>query len=258
MANSVEVRVPLLDHELLEMLTAIPHPGRMELFSGKRILREAARPWLPASIADRPKTSGFNTSMTPLSRRALAGRAGGLDRLLSRADVERRGYFDWSYCASRIATHDYGALDAIFIVHLLDDLFVASFSPEEHEATLPLAHHERPDPSLSSVPTAIADLDDVPTLHVDIIGFETSVDATSHALSSEPRLRAIYAQRGMRGTGVASISIDLLQILALVDGARSIRQIHAALQELAQLEMSDLVEALGDLERGGVVGWDTR
>ncbi len=58
MAHSLELRVPLVDWELLRRIAplAAAAPGRVD----KAALARAARPALPASIADRPKT-GFTT-----------------------------------------------------------------------------------------------------------------------------------------------------------------------------------------------------
>jgi len=58
MAHSLEVRSPLLDHELMEMSAGLP--GRWKVGGGatKKIFKDALRPWLPAEILDRPK-AGF-------------------------------------------------------------------------------------------------------------------------------------------------------------------------------------------------------
>jgi asparagine synthase (glutamine-hydrolysing) len=54
MAFGLEARVPFLDHELVELAVACP----VELLvagGGKGILKELARPLLPADVIDRPK-----------------------------------------------------------------------------------------------------------------------------------------------------------------------------------------------------------
>lgn len=62
MASSLELRVPFLDHELVEWAAKLPLSwkvgDRTRGFSSKRVLREFARSRLPAEIADRPK-QGF-------------------------------------------------------------------------------------------------------------------------------------------------------------------------------------------------------
>jgi asparagine synthase (glutamine-hydrolysing) len=55
MANSLEVRSPLLDHELMEFAATLPRALKVRGGTGKVLLREAVRPWLPEEILDRRK-----------------------------------------------------------------------------------------------------------------------------------------------------------------------------------------------------------
>ena len=50
MVGHVEVRVPFLDHSLLEFCASLPESARRESFDQKKILRDAVAPWLPPSI----------------------------------------------------------------------------------------------------------------------------------------------------------------------------------------------------------------
>jgi len=59
MACSLEVRVPLLDHTLVEFALSIPMDLKLKGMRTKYLLRQALAPWLPASILNRPKR-GFN------------------------------------------------------------------------------------------------------------------------------------------------------------------------------------------------------
>jgi asparagine synthase (glutamine-hydrolysing) len=54
MAFGLEARVPFLDHELVELAVACP-PELLVASGGKGILKELARPLLPADVIDRPK-----------------------------------------------------------------------------------------------------------------------------------------------------------------------------------------------------------
>ena len=58
-AYGVESRPPFLDVDLVEFSTRIPTSLRAELLCDKRILRQAARTWLPADLAERPKAPFF-------------------------------------------------------------------------------------------------------------------------------------------------------------------------------------------------------
>ena len=59
MACSLEVRVPLLDHTLVEFALSIPFDLKVKGMHTKHLLREALAPWLPPVILKRPKR-GFN------------------------------------------------------------------------------------------------------------------------------------------------------------------------------------------------------
>jgi asparagine synthase (glutamine-hydrolysing) len=54
MAFGLEARVPFLDHDLVELAVACP-PGLLVGSGGKGILKDLARPLLPADVIDRPK-----------------------------------------------------------------------------------------------------------------------------------------------------------------------------------------------------------
>ena len=60
MAASLEIRSPLLDHELVEFAASLPADMRLKGGrTGKHVLREAVRPLLPPEIFTRPK-QGFS------------------------------------------------------------------------------------------------------------------------------------------------------------------------------------------------------
>ncbi len=58
-ANSIENRVPFLDHRLVEYVANVPPKLRESLFWDKRILREAMRTRVPAGFYTRPKVPFF-------------------------------------------------------------------------------------------------------------------------------------------------------------------------------------------------------
>jgi len=58
MAASIEARVPFLDHQLAEFVSALPDKYRVRGLSTKWILREAGKKVIPAAILKRPKV-GF-------------------------------------------------------------------------------------------------------------------------------------------------------------------------------------------------------
>ena len=80
MAHSLEVRVPFLDHVLVEWAAGVPDAAKVGLRGQKLVLREAARDLVPADIIERKKVAFFRRS----AGRFLAAQVGGgaADRML--------------------------------------------------------------------------------------------------------------------------------------------------------------------------------
>ena len=55
MCNSLEVRVPILDHKIVEYAVSLPAHLKLNGFNGKYLLKEASKSNLPANIIKRPK-----------------------------------------------------------------------------------------------------------------------------------------------------------------------------------------------------------
>jgi len=144
MAGHVEVRVPFLDHPLVEFCAGFPEADRREWFSGKGLLRQAVGSWLPEAIAQRPKV-GFNKSAPAVTKLLFAQPEGSpLRELLSREAVEAKGYFTWARCDALLRARNFTALDHVFILHLLDELFVRRFDPRRFSGPVPVsAERER-------------------------------------------------------------------------------------------------------------------
>ena len=56
MANSLELRVPLLDHRILEFAASLPTHFKVKGWTTKRIFKEAFKDRIPREVIDRPKT----------------------------------------------------------------------------------------------------------------------------------------------------------------------------------------------------------
>jgi asparagine synthase (glutamine-hydrolysing) len=64
MAHSLEVRVPFLDHQLVELCATIPSAYKLRRFTrSKHVLKVAARGLVPDRIIDKPKVGFFNRSV---------------------------------------------------------------------------------------------------------------------------------------------------------------------------------------------------
>jgi asparagine synthase (glutamine-hydrolysing) len=108
MANSIESRVPLLDHTLVEFAARIPDGLKLRGGVSKYIFKKAVGDLLPASIVHRKKM-GFPT---PLRAWLQDGRAKPLYDLLRRPGTIVAEYCDGKAVAALIASHQSGAVDA--------------------------------------------------------------------------------------------------------------------------------------------------
>ena len=107
MAASIESRVPFLDHPLVEFAAGLPPALKLRGFTTKRILREAVKSILPASILNRPKM-GFPVPFGIWARTTHTGVV--RDVLLDRRTRER-GITDPKAVAALIDRHAAGTAD---------------------------------------------------------------------------------------------------------------------------------------------------
>ncbi len=102
MAVSLECRVPLLDHDLVELAAAMPASIKVKGGRLKHVMKDCLSDLLPADILDRKKR-GFGTPMGAWLKRELAPV---LRELLSRKVVEQRGLFRHDVIAGLMADHE--------------------------------------------------------------------------------------------------------------------------------------------------------
>lgn len=107
MACSLELRVPMLDHHLLEFSTALPDHLRRNGDQGKYLLKKLMERYLPREIIYRPK-KGFPVPIAVWFRGPLFERV--RDILLD-ARTLSRGYFRPEYIAQILERHRSGAED---------------------------------------------------------------------------------------------------------------------------------------------------
>ncbi|UVN45734.1 asparagine synthase (glutamine-hydrolyzing) [Pseudomonas mosselii] len=110
MATGVEVRVPLLDMDLVNLAGKLPAQVKQKGREGKWIFKKAMEPYLPKDIIYRPKT-GFGVPL----RNWLQGRLKPLvDEVLSPSSLRKRGIFDAEAVARLIAADRAGRIDAAY------------------------------------------------------------------------------------------------------------------------------------------------
>ncbi len=107
MAHSLEVREPLMDHELVDWLATLPSAMKVRGQEGKYLLKKAMEPKLSADILYRPKM-GFSVPLArwfrgPLKQRVRQAVLG--PRLAS------TGWFNRTYLQHLVDAHQSGARD---------------------------------------------------------------------------------------------------------------------------------------------------
>jgi len=107
MANSIEVRVPLLDHQLVEWISSLPTTLKRHQGEGKYLLKKAMEPWLPHDILYRPK-KGFAVPLASWFRGPLRERLRGA---LSSEALRAADVFDSRQLERLFDQHDKGQRD---------------------------------------------------------------------------------------------------------------------------------------------------
>lgn len=92
MANSLEIRCPFIDHELIEFALTLPDNFKIRNLDTKIILKEAFRSYLPEEVINRKKM-GF---AFPLSAWLKTGKLKDMvEDCLSESSIKRRGLFEY-------------------------------------------------------------------------------------------------------------------------------------------------------------------
>jgi len=107
MARSLEVRVPLLDHELVQWAATLPSNLKLRGAEGKYVFKQALEPYLPRDILYRPKM-GFAVPLKAWFRGPLRDRV----RKVVNSDMLRdSGIFDVLYLRRLVDQHQSGTSD---------------------------------------------------------------------------------------------------------------------------------------------------
>ncbi len=107
MAHSLEVREPLMDHELVEWLATLPSDLKIRGAEGKFLLKQAMTPHLPHDILYRPKM-GFAVPLARWFRGPLRER---VREAVLGPRLAATGWFEAAYLRHLVDAHQSGACD---------------------------------------------------------------------------------------------------------------------------------------------------
>ena len=107
MAHSLEVREPLMDHELVEWLATLPSSLKIRGQEGKYLLKKAMEPLLPADILYRPKM-GFAVPLARWFRGPLKER---VRQAVLGPRLAETGWFNPEYLQHLVDAHQSGLRD---------------------------------------------------------------------------------------------------------------------------------------------------
>lgn len=131
MANSLEVRCPLLDHRLVEFAFSLPPHWKMQNGRGKRILVDALGGRLPAELLSLPK-KGFSIPLPAWFRGPL--REFLCDHLLA-PRFRQRGFVSEKFLDYLVTEHVSGRRDNATTLYILLMLEVWMREEESIRAT---------------------------------------------------------------------------------------------------------------------------
>jgi asparagine synthase (glutamine-hydrolysing) len=115
MSAGIEVRVPLLDVELIEFAAKIPAALKQRGPEGKAIFKQAMEAVLPRDVVYRPK-SGFGAPLRRWIRQELRAQ---VEDTLDPAALKRRGFFDPNAVRALIEDDRRGKIDGSYTVFAL-------------------------------------------------------------------------------------------------------------------------------------------
>jgi asparagine synthase (glutamine-hydrolysing) len=137
MAASLEARVPLLDHKVVEFAASLPPHLKMKALTRKYLLRKVSHAWLPAEIIGRKK-KGFPMPTSLWFRKEARTF---VRDVLSPARLRHRGLFDSFFVEKLLSEHEKGFADhgsllwGLLNVELWHRLFLDSPRPIERHVS---------------------------------------------------------------------------------------------------------------------------
>jgi asparagine synthase (glutamine-hydrolysing) len=130
MAFGVEVRVPLLDLDLIKLAASIPGPQKQRAGVGKYLFKRAMQDELPRDVVYRPKT-GFGAPLRHWLNGSLRPM---VDETLGERSLANRGIFDARAVRRLVALDRAGRIDAAYVIFavLCVELWARAFLDGAH------------------------------------------------------------------------------------------------------------------------------
>src|SRR5712691_10593900 len=129
MANSLEVRVPLLDHTLVEWAARLPPSLKLHGGKGKYVFKRALEPYVSSEILHRPK-QGFAVPLAEWYRGPLRDQT---RALLKGPVLQQSGLFDGATITRLLDQHEAGIRNHAPVIWMLS--MFESFLQKVHGAT---------------------------------------------------------------------------------------------------------------------------
>lgn len=142
MATSLEARVPLLDHKLVEFAASLPPSLKLKRLTRKYLLKKVSQQWLPEEIINRKK-EGFPTPIAVWIRNEVRPF---VRDLLSPDTIRRRGLFNTESITTLLDEHESGFADhgamiwALISIELWQRRFLDQ-STVAHSRPIPASQH---------------------------------------------------------------------------------------------------------------------
>jgi asparagine synthase (glutamine-hydrolysing) len=136
MAVSLEARVPLLDHKLVEFAASLPQNLKLRKFTRKYLLKKVGKAWLPPEVLSRKK-QGFPMPTSLWLRKEARPF---MRDVLSRSALKRRGLFHPPFVEKLMNEHERGfanhgwLLWGLMNVELWQRIFMDSHVRPKHAA----------------------------------------------------------------------------------------------------------------------------
>jgi asparagine synthase (glutamine-hydrolysing) len=129
MAHSLEVRVPFLDHQLVEFCARIPSNLKVRGLTGKHLLREVARDLVPERVLEKRKVGFFRNSVSMWLENQATGEIG--DWLLT-SNPRYAEFLDQSAVRTLVRDHlsgDDRSNTYLLLAILMLEVWLSSFLP---------------------------------------------------------------------------------------------------------------------------------